>query len=210
MDEATAHYRQALGQQPENADALKNLGVTLLDQGKLAEAEEVFRQMFAVQPDAAEAHLGLAGCYLVAGDFKRGWPEYEWRWRTPEFGTLPDLPRWQGQPLAGRSLLLVAEQGLGDTLQFIRYARPLKKLGASDRAHVSCEPAPAAGKRTGGRRIARVAEGDRPPCDYYLPLLSAPHALGTTELTIPREVPYLAADPQRLEAGAASWPASRV
>ncbi len=196
-DEAVGHFRQALGLQPEHANALKNLAVTLLDQGQSAEAEQVFRQMLDVHPDSPEAHLGLASCYLLRGDFERGWPEYEWRWRTPEFGSLPNLSRWEGQPLAGRSLLLLAEQGLGDTIQFIRYARPLKQRGA--RVVLACPPALArllARSPDLDELFVRGPAEDLPRCDYYLPLLSAPGALGTGASTIPCTVPYLSADPE--------------
>jgi hypothetical protein len=139
--------------------------------------------------------LGLATCYLSKGDYERGWPEYEARLRRP--GHLPahNLRRWRGEPLAGRSLLLLAEQGLGDTIHFIRYARLLKERGARV---VLAAPA-ALGRLLVGHPdwdelfILGSAE-ELPRCDFYLPLLSAPGALGTTVSTIPGDVPYLAAD----------------
>ena len=140
--------------------------------------------------------MGLAYCYLLAGDYQRGWPAYEARLRIPGFVPRPNIPRWTGEPLAGRSLLLLAEQGLGDTLHFLRYARLLKERGARV---VLAAPAAL------GRLLASPPDLDElfilgsaaewPRCDFCLPLLSAPGALGTTVATIPCEVPYLRADP---------------
>jgi hypothetical protein len=134
---------------------------------------------------------------LVDGDFARGWPEYEGRLRIPGHVPPHNLPRWTGQPLAGRSLLLVAEQGIGDTLQFVRYARLLKERGARVVLAVpaalgrllACDP------DLGELFILGYAK-ELPRCDFCLPLLSAPAALGTSAATIPSDVPYLTADPE--------------
>ena len=133
--------QQALALQPRYAQAHNNLGNVLRSQGKLAEAQAHYEQAIALQPNYPEARLGIAACYLVNGDFQRGWPEYEWRLQM--LGLVPprSFRRWMGEPLGGRSLLLVAEQGLGDTFQFIRYARVLKAIGA----HVVLAVQPALG-----------------------------------------------------------------
>ena len=164
-----------------------------MDQCKLAESQQVMRQMLALEPENAKAHFLLGTCYLLGGDFEHGWPEYEWRWRMPEFGGLPNLagiPRWQGEPLAGRGVLLFPEQGLGDTLQFVRYARPLRALGA--RVQLLC-PASLTSLLARQPDIEQLfAFGGQMPrsaADYYLPLLSATHLFKTTELTIPRRSP---------------------
>ncbi len=108
----------------------------------------------------------------------------------------PNLPRWTGQPLAGRSVLLLTEQGLGDTLHFIRYARRLKERGA----HVVLAVQAALGRLLASHpdfdELFILGSADElPRCDFYLPLLSAPGAFGTDASTIPGNVPYLAADP---------------
>jgi tetratricopeptide (TPR) repeat protein len=196
LDEAAAHYQQALALLPDHAHALRNLAVALRDQRKLDEARQVFQRLEALQPDLPEGQLGQAGCHLIQGDYQRGWPAYESRLRMP--GVLPqlNLPRWTGQSLTGRSLLLLAEQGLGDTLHFVRYARLLKLGGA--RIVLACPSAL-------GRLLASQPDLDElfilgsahelPPCDFYLPLLSAPAAFHTDAATIPAKIPYLAADP---------------
>jgi tetratricopeptide (TPR) repeat protein len=192
---AVANYQEALRLEPARVDALQNLGVALLEQLKLADARQVFERLRTLRPAAPAARLGLAACYLVAGDFERGWPEYEARLRMPGLEPKHNLARWAGEPLAGRSLLLLAEQGLGDTLHFIRFARLFKQRGA--RVVLAAQAAL-------GRLLASHPDLDElfllgsaaelPRCDFYLPLLSVPGALGTTAATIPCEVPYLWAD----------------
>jgi tetratricopeptide (TPR) repeat protein len=196
-EEALARFEQALALKPDYPDAIKNLGVTLMDQLKLTEARQAFERLRALRPDSIDAYLGLASCFLVEGDYERGWPAYEGRMRMAELGPLLNRPRWTGEPLAGRSLLLLTEQGLGDTLQFVRYARVLKERGARV---ILAAQAPL------GRLLAPNPDLDElfilgsaselPRSDFYLPLLSAPGALGTTTSTIPCEVPYLWADPE--------------
>ena len=139
FDEAATCYRQAVALQPDHVDALANLGHTLREQFKLTEAREAFERLLAIQPDSPSAELGLGICYLVQEDYERGWPAFEGRLRLPGARPLPDFPRWTGQPLAGRSLLLVGEAGLGDTLHFVRYARLLKARGA--RVVLAAQPA---------------------------------------------------------------------
>ncbi len=141
-------------------------------------------------------HLGT--CYLVEGDYQRGWPAYEARLRIPKF--LPwqhNLPRWMGEPLAGRRVLLLGEPGLGNTILFLRYARLLKQraLRVVLAAH-----------STLGRLLASHPDLDElfvpgsakqlPSADFHLPLLSAPYAFGTDASSIPGNVPYLWADPE--------------
>ncbi|HEY1785400.1 MAG TPA: tetratricopeptide repeat protein [Pirellulales bacterium] len=196
LDQAAARYRQALALRPDFAEAHNNLGTTLWDLGALDEATASYQQALALKPDFAEAEFSLATCYLSQGDFQLGWPAYEARLRFAGAAMPRDLPRWTDQPLPGRSLLLVAEQGLGDTIQFMRYARVLKRRGARIVLAV---------QKALGRLLANHPDVDElfmlgsasefPRCDFYLPLLSAPGALGTTAATIPSDVPYLAADP---------------
>jgi tetratricopeptide (TPR) repeat protein len=196
IDEAAARYHQALALKPDYVEAHNNLGNMLRLQGKLDAAAEHYQQALALRPGYAEAQIGLAACHLVRGDYQRGWPAYEGRLGKPGFAPRPNLPRWADEPLAGRSLLLVAEQGLGDTLHFVRYARAFKERGA----RVVLAAQPALGRLLAGHPdldelFLLDSAQEMPRCDFYLPLLSAPVALGTTAATIPREIPYLSADP---------------
>jgi tetratricopeptide (TPR) repeat protein len=200
LAEATALYEQALAIRPDYSDAHYNLGFILRDQGKLGEAAARYTQALAIRPDLADAQLGIAACYLAEGDYERGWPAYEARLRIPGVVTPHSHPRWTGQPLAGRSLLLLAEQGLGDTFLFVRYARLLKERGArivlAVQAPLGRLLAPD-GERHGlawDELFILGSTPELPRCDFCLPLASAPTAFGTAALTIPCEVPYLWAD----------------
>jgi tetratricopeptide (TPR) repeat protein len=197
IEQAVAKFRHAIALRPHYGEAHNNLGVALREQFKLAEARQAFHRLLEIQPDSPSAELGLAICDLVEGDYERGWQAFEGRLRMPGLDPPPNFPRWRGEPLAGRSLLLLSEQGFGDTLHFVRYARAMKERGA--RVVVACQAAL-------GQLLARASGWDElfilgsgaelPRCDFYLPLLSAPGALGTNAATIPCDVPYLAADPE--------------
>ncbi len=130
FDEALTHYHQALAVRPDYTEALHNLGITLLVQGKLDEARQLFERLKSIDRDSPVAEMDLSVCYLLDGDYERGWRAYEARLRMPAAPRLSGLPRWRGEPLEGRSLLLVTEQGFGDTFQFIRYARLFRRQGA--------------------------------------------------------------------------------
>src|SRR5262249_8520552 len=129
---------------------------------------------------------------LLVGDLEEGWREYEWRWTTREFGGAPAFtqPRWDGTSLEGRTILLHAEQGLGDTLQFIRYAALTKARGGT--VIVVCQKAlvPLLAGCPGIDRL--ITQGELlPSFDVHAPLLSLPAILGTPLATIPANVPYL-------------------
>ena len=123
-EEAAASYRESIRLQPGHAEAHNNLAVALQAHGRLHEAITGFKEAIRLRPDYAQAHYNLAHAYLAAGNFERGWAEHEWRWACPSFAPVllhTSRPVWDGSPLDGRTIFLHGEQGLGDTLQFIRY-----------------------------------------------------------------------------------------
>jgi len=195
FEEALRYYARALQLNPNYADAHNNLGTTCKALGRLDEAAACFKRALGLRPDYAEAHCNLSSVRLVRGDLMAGWQEFEWRWKT---GVLPvpkfDRPMWEGQPVAGKTLLLCAEQGLGDTIQFIRYAKVLKAAGA--KVVLQCQP-PLIRLLSSYRWIDRVvaAGKDIPAFDFYTPLMSVPLHLETSLENIPAEVPYLFAEP---------------
>ena len=194
LDEAIACYRRALELKPDYAEAHTNLGVALGDQGKLDEAAACYRRILARMPDFAEARWNQSLLSLLTGDFPQGWAGYQWRWKA-KICQPRDFPQplWDGQPLEGKTILLHAVQGLGDTIQFIRYATLVKKAGA--RVLVECQK-PLVRLLAGCRGVdALIGRGDElPPFDVQAPLLSLPGIFGTSLETIPADVPYLFAD----------------
>jgi Flp pilus assembly protein TadD len=189
LEEAIGCYRRALELAPGFVEAHNNLGTALELEGKLAEAGECYRRALELDSEFIEARWNNGALLLLAGDFEHGWTEYEWRWRKlPSRGY--DRPHWNGEDVAGKTVLLHSEQGLGDTIQFIRYAPCVKRLGA--RVVVECHRALRRLLETCAGIDQRVDYGDSlPEYDFYAPLLSLPRIFQTTLQTIPAEVPYL-------------------
>jgi tetratricopeptide (TPR) repeat protein len=202
---ARAAYVQALALQPSNtlshATALSNLGIVLEQEGQHEAALAMHERAAAVAPNSAKVRFNLAVNLLRTNDLAAGWDEYEWRWKggVPTL-KMPDIPRpmWNGTPLNGRTLLVHAEQGLGDTLQFARYLDPLMRMGG----HVMLV-APGALTRV-LRSIKGVTLRDSgenlPPFDVHIPLMSVARVLATRLDTIPAKVPYVAVDPTAVAA----------
>ncbi len=196
LDEAVACYRKAVGLRPDFSEALNNLGNALRAQKRLDEAIASYRRALDLRPDDPEVHYNLGMALLASGDLPAGWEEHEWRWKTPQLSNARrdfPQPQWRGEAADGRTLLVHAEQGFGDTLQFCRYA----PLAAARGLRVILEaPKPLVRllrSLTGVDRI--VTQGEAlPPFDLHCPMLSMPLALGTTLATVPGDVPYLHAD----------------
>jgi tetratricopeptide (TPR) repeat protein len=199
--EAEPCYRTALDHDPASPEALNNLGTLLFDLGRPDEAIQSLRTAVSQRPDYADAHFNLAVSLLLDGQLDEGWREYEWRWKQAKKKLhLRDYsqPLWNGEDIGDRVLLLHAEQGLGDTLQFCRFV-PAIAAGRRVVVEVQRPLMPLLAGLPGFESI--VARGDPlPPFDLHCPLLSLPRVLGTTLETIPREASYLRADPQRVAA----------
>jgi Tfp pilus assembly protein PilF len=199
LEAAVACYRKAVRLGPEFIDGHNNLGLVLADLGQFEGALACYARALELQPDYREARRNRALVWLLLGDYERGWPEYEWRWGCPE---LPERnlgrPAWDGSPLQGRTILLHAEQGLGDTIQFVRYAPLVKARGG--RVLLVCQPPllRLLALCPGVDRLA--AQGDPlPPFDVHAPLLGLPRIFGATTHNIPADVPYLRANPELVE-----------
>ena len=153
----------------------------------------------AATAEFAQAHWNLALALLAHGEYAEGWREYEWRLRLAELGgRAPALParRWRGEDLAGNAVLLTAEQGLGDAIQFVRYASILASRGARVIVQAPTSLQRLLGSVPGVASV--IATGDAlPACDYALPLLSVPGVLGVEAGAPAREMPYLRADSAR-------------
>jgi tetratricopeptide (TPR) repeat protein len=196
--EALAPLAELLAREPNHAEAANNLGGALLALDRLEEAVAAFRRAVAADPDVVQARFGAALGLLGMGRFIEGWAEYESRWLDPRFRDGkpdPPAPRWQGEALAGRTILLHAEQGLGDTIQFVRYAPLVAARGGAVVLQVPPSLKPLLAP------LAPMVLGDNealPPIDLHCPLLSLPHIFATDLATIPADIPYLRADPQRV------------
>jgi tetratricopeptide (TPR) repeat protein len=196
--EAHREFEIALKLKPDYGEAHHNLGNLLVDSGRPHEGIAEYERALQLMPNCVEAHFGRAQARLRLGDFERGWPEFEWRWWRRDFPPRPfSQPVWDGSPLAGRSILLHAEQGMGDTIQFVRYAPLVKRYGG--RVIVECQGALLSLLRTCPGIDQLVAkEAELPHFDTHAPLLSLPLILQTTLATIPADIPYLSVDSERI------------
>jgi hypothetical protein len=171
----------------------------LLTLDQAPEAAGWFRLAVKHDPRHVQARFGLALALLAQGDYRAGWEEYEARWLDPAFtGDEPvfEQPAWRGaEPVEGRIMLLHAEQGLGDTLQFVRYAPMLRRRGARVVLQVQ---KPLTGLLAGLADAVVARDGERPPFDLHCPLMSLPLAFRTGLADIPADVPYLSAPPEHL------------
>jgi tetratricopeptide (TPR) repeat protein len=195
FDEALASYDRALELRPDYAEALTNRGVSLHDLKRFDEALASYQRAIAVRPDHAEAHYREAMCRLLNGDYQRGWHKQEWRWQSrPLKNARRSFAQrlWLGaEPLAGKTILLHAEQGFGDTIQFCRYVPLVAERSGRVIVEVQKPLRELVSTLPGGAQV--VSRGERLPAfDRHCPLLSLPLALGT----IPSAAPYLRASEQ--------------
>lgn len=191
---AIAAYAQALEIDPHNATALQGTGYSLRLQGDMHDAIPFLKKAIAVQPDHIDAHIGLAFCYWALGEYDKAWPEYEWRWKM--HGMYPEklnTPLLKAENIGGSSILLYYEQGMGDTLQYIRYAKELKKRGAKK---IVCRVQKPLKKLLSLCEYVDdiVLDGDEVRTDYQAPLMSMPLILNTRADSIPCDIPYIKAD----------------
>ncbi len=199
IDESIAEYRRALELRPDWPEPLSNLGLTLPLLGRFEEAIECCRRAISLRSEYAEAHANLALVLLLLGQWPAGWQEYEWRYRVPGFPRAELFtagPHWDGSNLNGRTILLRAEQGIGDTIQFVRYLPQVLARGGK----VVLEVPPElhrllSGANTNGADVISQTAAQLPAFDVMLPLMSLPSVLGDFDLnTVPKPL-YITADP---------------
>ncbi len=193
-------YRDAIKLDPQLVAAYADLGFVLYGLGEVAEASECFHRLRALQPDSAEATANLGIIHLLQGDLAAGWAEYESRGKVGVGDERRLLQRrWKGEPLGGERILLYAEQGLGDTLQFVRYVPLIADRGGQVVLEVQPELRGLLSGTEGAVQVMSRGEA-LPEFTWQCPLLSLPLALGTELNTIPARVPYVYPDPARVEA----------
>jgi tetratricopeptide (TPR) repeat protein len=197
LSEAVDIYQAAILRLPLNSAAHMNLGNTLYELGLPEAAEAAYSNAIKITPDFAEAHWNRGLAHLLHGAFTSGWPLYEWRFKHEVLRIQRKIsvqPEWNGEdPIFGKTLLLYAEQGLGDTLQFARFARVLSGQGIK----VILEVQPQLKTVLSTLECNEIiAQGDSPPSyDFHFPLMSLPLALGITDQNIPYPERYLTPDP---------------
>ena len=197
LDEALAAVDRALALNPRLVEAHSNRGCVLQALNRLEEAQASFERAIALNPGHAPAQFNKGLIHLLSGNFADGWRQYEWRWQADsrEFMRDFEVPLWLGQvPLAGKTLLIHAEQGLGDFIQVCRYASVAAARGARVILEVPAALRTLIGTLRGGFEV--VTRGAAlPPFDLHCPAMSLPLAFGTELGTVPAPVPYLYADP---------------
>jgi tetratricopeptide (TPR) repeat protein len=196
FDESIAAFERAIQLHPGFINAYRNKAKAHYFKGELRAALEAHEQVLRLAPDDAETRMNVGMVLLSLGDTQRGWAEYEWRWKTKD-GALPPLkqPLWDGSSLNGKSILLTPEQGLGDSIEFVRYGACLKKR-YDCRVLFHC-PRALVPLLSTCRGIDQLIDGREaaPLTDWFAPLLHVPAVLGHGPLDFPGDdVPYLKAD----------------
>lgn len=192
-NQSIEHYLRAIALNPENASYRSHLGNVLRQEGRDAEAEDCFRKALELRPDFALARTCLSQMLLRRGDFAAGWAEQEWRWKWKDFPSPKrnfSQPQWRGEEIQGAKILLHAEQGFGDTIQFLRYVPMVAARGAEVLVEVHPELLRLAKGIAGAKQVIARGE-DLPAFQWHCPLMSLPLAFSTDLKTIPNVVPYL-------------------
>ncbi len=208
FDEAIVSLRQAMDLEPGRVETHTNLALVYGALGRYDEGISCYRRALEHDQQSAQAHLDLSVMQLLTGDFRAGWAEYEWRWQVPDPRHPPQvwpMPPWDGAPMPGETLLLHAEQGFGDTLQFTRYVPLVRQRSGARRVILGCPAALVPLLAPPGNLKADLIPHVTPPATArprihrHLPLMSLPLVLGILapdDPVIP-PVPYVFADPRR-------------
>lgn len=195
-EQALACYAQAFVADPNAAAAWNNYGNVTREIGYPRRAIPFLEMARELDPSNITAHFNLAVAYLLLGDYARGWPQYEWRWQYEHLaGTLPKWtqPRWQGQDLAGKTILVVGEQGHGDNIQFVRFCYNLHVMGARVLLQVTDGLIPLFGVSDVIQWVGGYDQ-EPPEFDYWVPIMSIPGVLGVTLDNLPLPISYINAN----------------
>ena len=212
FDEALASYGQAASAKPRYAEAHCNKGILLQQIKRYDEARASFDAAIASDPDYTDGQFNRAEFFLLMGDYQQGWDLYEWRFKTKYLESHPaaiNLPLWTGaQSVAGKRILIHSKAGYGDYLMFIRYVPLLKKLGATV---IVFAPKPLLALFSASDTDVQVVDMDEPvpEVDFQCPIMSLPKVFRTTLDTIPADLPYLKAPPEKLAYWRQKLPASK-
>jgi tetratricopeptide (TPR) repeat protein len=196
FDESITYCQKAIELRPSFAEAYYNLGCAFEEKGHFDKAITCYQKTIELNPSFAEAHFDISLILLLLGNFKEGWKKYEWRWKRKayiQYCRNFSKPLWNGSEIKGLTILLQCEQGLGDTVQFFRYAPLIAQKGA--KVIVDCQrELVSLLKNTEGEQQVIVQGEELPEFDVYCPLLSLPLIFNTTLETIPAKIPYIIVD----------------
>jgi hypothetical protein len=195
--EALKCYALAFVQDPESAAAWNNYGNVTREMGYPARSVPFLQHALVLEPNNVTAQFNLAVAYLLQGDYTRGWPAYEARWNYEHLaGTEPKYqqPRWRGQDLRDKTILVVGEQGHGDNIQFVRFLWNLHQMGAKVKLQVTDGLIPLLSRSNIIQQVGRYTD-DMGEFDYWVPIMSIPGVLGITLDVLAKPVSYLNADP---------------
>lgn len=205
LEAAINGYSRAVRLKPDFTAAYDNMGKAWQDMGRLEEALACYEKTLRLEPENADTHFDRSLLLLLSGNFKEGWKEYEWRfvksgWKKVYPHRLA-IPRWDGSDFEGKRLLVHAEQGLGDTIQFARYLPMVKKKGGEVVFEVKEALIPLFRNFPGIDGLRALSPTEQPATDFdlFIPLLSLPGLFATTPATIPAKIPYLYADPRKTQ-----------
>jgi tetratricopeptide (TPR) repeat protein len=207
--DALASFVTAAKLKPNFAEAINNIGSILEQLGRFDQAGQHFQRAVELNPASPALHENLAHNLLLRGDYTSAWPHHEWRRKMSSNPSSRNLgrPQWDGSPLAGLKILLHAEQGVGDTIQFCRYIPLVVQRGGKVLVECQASVAPLIRQIDGVEET--IVQGEPlPEFDCSAPLLSLPLIFGTTLETIPQTIPYITPDPARLRTWAEKIPAT--
>jgi Flp pilus assembly protein TadD len=197
LTEAAGAFQSAIALQPDDPEPLILLGGIYSDTARYELAAECYQRAMVLAPDMAQAHFNFAITVLLTGNYEKGLDEYEWRWRLPELaGRVPSYagPAWNGDSLAGKTILLFSEQGLGDVIQSARYIPMVEKY--AKRVLVRCPESLRSLLQRSFPDVTVCGDIDPlPPFDVHCALMSLPRVFATRPHSIPNTVPYLRSDP---------------
>jgi lipoprotein NlpI len=207
VDEADQCFQKAIDLKPDYLNAFKNRGTLHVWTGSLDRGLAYYQQALQINPNEAELHRNLGVIYLLQGRFTEGWREYRWRWKVGDLNrTYAKIPVWDGSDLQGRRILLTAEQGLGDTINFVRFAQVLRSRGAQTMVH--CQPQLLALMQNAPKLGPMYPNSLSPdqPLDVQCSLVDVADILQLNEQTIPNDCPYLFPSPQLVHYWARRFP----
>lgn len=196
-DAAIEHFEQSIRLRPDYAAAYSNLGISLAEKGEAESALANYDKAVELAPSYPEGHMNRALSLLQQSQFEKGWEEYDWRWKCKDSKMPPfQQPVWNGEPLEGKTIVLHSEQGLGDTLQFIRYAALVKQSASTVIAMCPERLLPILSRTRGvDKWMVKDKKEPLPECDYHVPLMNLPRLFKTTVQNVPNQVPYIFPDP---------------